>query len=435
MKFPGRRKTKHYFPVSEKDPLVRPANVHLALENSYIVGIAQVMVDIEATVSRQFIESFGLTLGESLLLDDDQAEALSKALSELPEPIRCFAGGTIANTIHNYSVLADGPSYLLGTMSKDIQVGSFAYQYLCHTSSRVNLQHLQPVGGSIGRCFTLISEDGQRTFGISKGKMNYLDAACIPQSLINKSCALVISSYLVRTSGDESIMQATLQAIEYAHQAQVPVVLTLGTQHLIAKEPDWWRQFIVDHVDILAMNEDEAWALTGNKAPLGAINDALEYCDLVLCTAGAEGLYMGGFCDIEFLRQTRHPLRSSRDVGEFNYYEFSRAMRKADCHGPTKIYSHISPYMGGPYQIRNTNGAGDGALSAVLHDIVANRYHRLTVPNSAKHSQPFLTYSSLAQICKYANRVSYEVLMQSSPRLSHSLPEREDSLEEGYWEN
>lgn len=45
-----------------------------------------------------------------------------------------------------------------------------------------------------------------------------------------------------------------------------------------------------------------------------------------------------------------------------------------------------------------------------------------------------LTYSSLSQICKYANRVSYEVLTQHSPRLSRALPEREDSLEEAYWD-
>lgn len=82
----------------------------------------------------------------------------------------------------------------------------------------------------------------------------------------------------------------------------------------------------------------------------------------------------------------------------------------------------------------NTNGAGDGALSALLHDIAANGFHRSSVPNSSKHVLDYLTYSSLAQVCKYANRVSYQVLNQHSPRLTRGLPEREDSLEESYWE-
>ncbi|SQC42801.1 inosine-guanosine kinase [Klebsiella pneumoniae] len=82
----------------------------------------------------------------------------------------------------------------------------------------------------------------------------------------------------------------------------------------------------------------------------------------------------------------------------------------------------------------NTNGAGDGALAALLHDITANNYHRNNVPNSSKHKCKWLTYSSLAQVCKYANRVSYQVLNQHSPRLTRGLPEREDSLEEAYWD-
>ena len=78
--------------------------------------------------------------------------------------------------------------------------------------------------------------------------------------------------------------------------------------------------------------------------------------------------------------------------------------------------------------------AGDGALAALLHDITANNYHRNNVPNSSKHKCKWLTYSSLAQVCKYANRVSYQVLNQHSPRLTRGLPEREDSLEEAYWD-
>ncbi|MDI5811269.1 hypothetical protein MJM95_28795, partial [Salmonella enterica subsp. enterica serovar Anatum] len=42
-------------------------------------------------------------------------------------------------------------------------------------------------------------------------------------------------------------------------------------------------------------------------------------------------------------------------------------------------------------KIMNTNGAGDGALAALLHDITANSYHRSNVPNSSKHKFTWLT--------------------------------------------
>ncbi len=65
--------------------------------------------------------------------------------------------------------------------------------------------------------------------------------------------------------------------------------------------------------------------------------------------------------------------------------------------------------MGGPKNVTNTNGAGDAALAAVIHDIAANQYHQKVQPTSPKHEIKFLTYSSIHQISKYANRVSYEV--------------------------
>jgi len=109
-------------------------------------------------------------------------------------------------------------------------------------------------------------------------------------------------------------------------------------------------------------------------------------------------------------------------------------MRKNDCAAPIRIYSHINPFMGGPTIIKNTNGAGDGALAAFLHDLSARKYHQAKVPNSPKNLINSLTYSSLSQISKYANRVSYEVLAQHSPRLTRALPEKEDNLQEAYWD-
>ncbi|KFD17691.1 MULTISPECIES: inosine/guanosine kinase [Tatumella] len=432
MKFPGQRKSKHYFPVSARDPLLQADPAEL-VTTSPVVGIDQTMVDIEAKVDDAFIERYGLSRGHSLVIEDDVAEALYQELVQKKLISDQFAGGTIGNTLHNYSVLADDRSVLLGVMCGNITVGDYAYRYLCNTSSKVDLNCLQGVNGSIGRCYTLIGDNGERTFAISPGAMNQLHPDNIPEAVIAEASALVLTSYLVRAKEGEPMPQATMKAIEYAKKHQVPVVLTLGTRHVIAENPAFWRDFLHEHISIVAMNEDEACELTGESDPLLAADMALQWVDLVLCTAGPAGLYMAGYSDEDVLRRTNLPLLPGA-IAEFNQYEFSRAMRYQDCTRPVKVFSHIAPYMGGPEKIMNTNGAGDGALAAVLHDISANNYHRQKVPNSAKHTQSFLTYSSLAQVCKYANRVSYQVLNQHSPRLSRGLPEREDSLEEAYWD-
>ncbi|MDF7660484.1 inosine/guanosine kinase [Erwiniaceae bacterium L1_54_6] len=432
MKFPGKRKSKHYFPVSARDPLLQVSQ-QIQEEGSWVVGIDQTLVDIEAKVDEDFLQRYGLSAGHSLVIDDATAEALYNELLRDQLISHQFAGGTIGNTLHNYSVLADDRSVLLGVMCSNIQIGSYAYRYLCNTSSRMDLNYLQGVDGAIGRCFTLIGEQGERTFAISPGLMNQLQVASIPEEVIAGASALVLTSYLVRCQPGEPMPAATLRAIEYARQHNVPVVLTLGTKYVIQDDPQFWRDFLRDHVSIVAMNEEEALALTGEADPLLAANMALDWVDLVLCTAGPSGLYMAGFTEEEYKRKTNHPLLPGA-IAEFNQFEFSRAMRQQDCQQPLRIFSHIAPYMGGPEKIMNTNGAGDAALAALLHDITANSFHRQKVPNSSKHAREYLTYSSLAQVCKYANRVSYQVLNQHSPRLMRGLPEREDSLEESYWD-
>ncbi|SHO57327.1 inosine/guanosine kinase [Vibrio quintilis] len=433
MKFPGQRKSKHYFPVSERDTLIVPNTANHTLTFNHVIGMAQVIVDIEAKVPDALIEKYELSPGQSLVIDDVKAEALYQELAERQLITDQFAGGTIGNTLHNYSVLADAKSTLLGVMSENIRIGSYGYQYLSNTSSRVDLNYLQGVDGPIGRCFTLISDNGERTFAINAGKMNYLRSDSIPEAIFKTASALVLSSYLLRCKEGEPIANAAMQSIEYAKKYHVPIVLTLGTKYMIAQNVDFWQSFIRDHITVVAMNEEEAQALTGIADPLQAADKTLDWADMVLCTAGPVGLFMAGYTEDEAKRETSRPLLPG-SIAEFNQYEFSRPMRKSDCSQPVRVYSHISPYMGGPEKIKNTNGAGDAALAAILHDMAANGFHQANVPNSRKHDYSCLTYSSFSQVCKYANRVSYEVLVQHSPRLSRGLPEREDCLEESYWD-
>lgn len=107
--------------------------------------------------------------------------------------------------------------------------------------------------------------------------MNQLRAESIPESVIAGASALVLTSYLVRCKPGEPMPEATMKAIEYAKKHNVPVVLTLGTKFVIADNPQWWQAFLKEHVSILAMNEEEAEALTGENDPLLASDKALDW--------------------------------------------------------------------------------------------------------------------------------------------------------------
>ncbi len=176
------------------------------------------------------------------------------------------------------------------------------------------------------------------------------------------------------------------------------MVLTLGTKYVIADNPEWWQQFLKENVSILAMNEEEAEALTGLSDPLLASDKALEWWTWYCVPPGQPGLYMASFTEEEAKRKTQHPLLPGGDCRNSTSMSSAGRCVTVDCVNPLRIYSHIAPYMGGPEKIMNTNGAGDGALAALLHDITANNYHRNNVPNSSKHKCKWLTYSSLAQV-------------------------------------
>jgi len=431
MKFPGRRKLKHYFPVSQPKPALPSYEVRPELD-TYVVGLDQTIVDVIANVSDEFLHKYGIGKGLSNLVEHGKADLIYQELVASNAISDHFAGGTIGNTIHNYSVLADDKSVLLGVMSANIQLGSPAYHYLCHTSSKVDMNHLQGVPGDVGRGITMVTPDGERTFVIDPSDMDELAPSHIPTDIISKAAAVVASAYPLRATG-KPIQQAMLKMLTDAKAADVPVVMSLGTKHLVEEHKELIQQTLVEYVNVLAMNEQEAEALTGFADPLLAAEAALDYVDMVLLTAGPEGLYLCGYTDSQSQRETTNPIKSGA-LPDYNQFEFSRPVQRKDCVAPVKIYSHIDPYMGGPERIKNTNGAGDGALAAILHDLAANHFHRQTLPLSSKHELPYLAYSSFAQICKYANRVSYEILVQNAPRLSKGLPEKEDSLEESYWD-
>lgn len=430
MKFPGRRNKKHYFPVTEKGraSLDEP---NRGPEGIYITGIDQLLVDIEIEVTDEFLAEHKFQKGQSFLIDDELAESIYWNFKNKGLIVGEFPGGAVGNTLHNFSVLSDTPCVALGSINRDIKVGDYAFKYLAKTSALVDMAFLHPANRPMGRALCFITPDSERTFAISKGCMNDLPASAISESVISNSAALLISAYTLRCEG-EPIYDATVKASQIANENNVPVVLSLGTSNLVSQHKEYLLSFLEKSVSVVAMNQQEAISLTGIEDPLMACEKILEIVDMVLLTVGKSGLYLAAHVDEDQKRPTKDELHS-KSIIEYNKFEYSRAMRKKDCKNPLKIYTHINPFKGGPLVIKNTNGAGDAALSALLHDISANCYHKQLVPNSPKHDNNYLTYSSLSQISKYANRVSFEVLIQSSPRLFKGLPEREDSLEEAYW--
>ena len=414
MRFPGQRIAKHYFPVRPgTGPRVQP---EVPPRPWQLLGLDQVLVDIEVHAPREFVEQAGLTVGESMGLDEGAFSVLMDRMDEAGFSCRYTPGGTVANTLNNYTLLSGEPAVLLGAIEATIHTGSAAFNFVALTDKSVDLRHLVGVDGPVGKAITFISPDGERSFAVNAGISTCYSAEHIPRDV--ESAAAVVASLYTVSDPHWPIAGATRALMRRANAARVPVAFGLGTAGLVRRLRPRVQGLLEEHVTIAAMNSREAEALTGHDDALLACRQVLDWVDLVIVTEGPEGMTIGGYVDDSCKRQTSEPVRS-KSIPDYNRWEFSRLMWREDCQRPLKIYTHIHPYRGGPDHLANTSGAGDAALAAILHDVAANQYHRTSVPHSAKHQgPPFLTYSSLSRNAQYGNRVAYEVLKGFSPRLA-----------------
>jgi len=417
MRFPGQRSAKYYFPVTEKHS--RAARSPDEGEPRwYVVGLDEVLVDLEVHgCTPDLVRELGLIPCESVQLSPDALEQLLERVTRLGLPRRFVAGGTVANTLANFTHLSGEPSVLLGTIPDTIRSGSPGFVYVAQTPRAVSLEHLRPSRGALGIAVTCFTPDGERSFGVAPGISGDYPEDALPEDVVRRAGAALSSAYLL-ADPDRPIAAASLRMMQTAKAAGIPVAFGLGTAGLVERLRDRLVEVLERYVTIAAMNGFEAAALTGESDPLVACRRLLDWVDAAVVTEGARGLTLCGYTDESVKRETSARLRS-KAIPEYNRWEFSRLLLRRDCERPLRVYSHIHPFRGGPEQLCSTSGAGDGALAAFLHDVVANTYHRTTVPDSAKHSadRPFLTYSSLSRCAQYGNRVAYEVLKHRSPRL------------------
>lgn len=427
MRFPGIRKAKYYFPVTEKKSSLEE---NTTTKPWYLLGLDEVIVDLEIHGCPQsLLPELGLIAGESVWFSADEIARLLSRVSELGLEVRFAAGGTTANTLCNYTHLSGEPAILLGAIPDMIRPGSPAFAYVAQTPKAVNLDHLVPIAGEVGIAVTCFTPDGERSFAVAPGISGNYGPDDIDEAVVKRASVVVTSIYCL-ANPDRPIAKAAIRMMEIAHENGIPVAFGMGTSALVRRMRDEVRDLLKKYVNIAAMNAREAEALTGYDDPLLAGNALLDYVDAVLITEGARGLTMCGYTDDSVKRATRDGVHCGA-IENYNQYEYSRLVMLQHCENPVRVYTHIHPYLGGPQKLCNTSGAGDAALAAILHDVAATRYHAANVPDSKKHSMgiEFLTYSSLSRNAQYSNRVAYEVLRNNSPRLEAPIGNDSDNDE------
>ncbi len=217
-----------------------------------VLGIGNAIVDVIARTDEKFLLQQGMNKGGMALIDEPRAEAIYKAMGPAVE----MSGGSAANTIVGAASLGSRSAFI-GKVKDDPLGRAFS-----HDIRAAGVAFTTPPasgGASTGRCYVLVTPDGERTMNTYLGAAQNLHPADIDANLVAGSAILYLEGYLW---DPKDAKDAFLKAAKIAHEAERIVALSLSDAFCV----DRWRgEFLhlmrSNTVDLIFANEAELRSL------------------------------------------------------------------------------------------------------------------------------------------------------------------------------
>jgi sugar/nucleoside kinase (ribokinase family) len=217
-----------------------------------VLGIGNAIVDILAKTEDTFLTAQGMAKGSMALIDEGRAGTIYQAMGPATE----ISGGSAANTIAGIANLGARAAFVgkvrddqLGNVfSHDIRAAKVAFE------TRVAVS-----GPATGRCYVLVSPDGERTMNTYLGAAQDLSPADIDAAQIAASSIVYLEGYLW---DPKDAKDAFLKASQIAHQNKRSVALTLSDAFCVGRYRDEFLNLIRSKtVDLVFANEAELTSL------------------------------------------------------------------------------------------------------------------------------------------------------------------------------
>ncbi len=242
-----------------------------------ITAISDALTDIIVEVSDEMLQKLELPKGNSIALNEENLKKLASIVNTYKP--RIAPGGSPTNVIYGASNLGLKCAFI-GCVGCD----DFGYDYINNLRENDIDTYVSIKRGNSGLCYTLISPDGQRTFGLDFGVAKQLYEFEILHSLIKDSDFLHFSAYEFR--GDNPINVATRHAANIARKSGTKISFDLGDSLVVKSSRKQIEQFFTEKIDILFANEDEAKALCEDSSDFRRM---LKYANMAVVKLGSEG--------------------------------------------------------------------------------------------------------------------------------------------------
>jgi len=242
-----------------------------------ITAISDALTDIIIEVGDELLNKLQLPKGNSIELNDQNLGKLENIM-QVNKP-RIAPGGSPTNVIYGASNLGLKCAFI-GCVGCD----DYGYDYINNLRENDIDTYVSIKRGNSGLCYTLVSPDGQRTFGLDFGVAKQLYEYEILHSLIKDSEFLHFSAYEFR--GENPINFATRHASEIARKAGAKISFDLGDSFVVRSSREQIEAFLSEKIDILFANEDEAREICNGSSDYRQL---LRYTDMAVVKLGSQG--------------------------------------------------------------------------------------------------------------------------------------------------
>ncbi|MEA2904430.1 MAG: hypothetical protein QOG83_1557 [Alphaproteobacteria bacterium] len=217
-----------------------------------VLGIGNAIVDVLARTEEDLLVKQGMRKGAMQLIDEARAGAIYDAMGPAVE----ISGGSAANTIVGVASLGARGAFV-GKV-KDDELG----RVFAHDIRAAGVDFATPPasdGPPTGRCYVLVTPDGERTMNTFLGAAQDLHPADIDADAVAAARVTYLEGYLW---DPPHAKDAFLKAAEIAHGADREVALTLSDAFCVDRyRPEFLELIRNGTIDLVFANERELRSL------------------------------------------------------------------------------------------------------------------------------------------------------------------------------
>ncbi len=244
-----------------------------------ILGLGNALTDVLAQLhSDDMLVEMDLLKGGMQLIDEAKLAKIMMLFKGLETTLA--SGGSAANAVSGATRMGIEGGFI-GKVGRD------AYgRFFREDMERNGVKTMLIEGDRASGCaMTMITPDGERTFGTFLGAASMLRAEELSLDMFKGYDVLHIEGYLVQ---DEALI---LRAVQLAKEAGVAISFDMASYNVVKENYEVIRTLVENYVDILFANEEEAAVYT-HAEPRQAVEMLGEHCRIAVVKCGPQGSFI-----------------------------------------------------------------------------------------------------------------------------------------------